>query len=162
MTFSVLLPGPADTWAAGDALGRLAPPGSVVTLQGPLGAGKTAFAQGVARGLDVPGWCYVTSPTYALHNRYEGRLALHHFDLYRLAGPADLEDLGLEDALYGADLCVLEWPDRFFADLPPDRLQVRFGETADGGRILDFESCGPRSAELAAELRRALQGFLRA
>lgn len=161
MTFAVIAPGPADTLAIGDALGRLAPPGTVVTLQGPLGAGKTAFAKGVARGLGVPGWRYVTSPTYALHNEYQGRLTLHHLDLYRLAGPGDLEDLGLEEALYGSDLCVLEWPDRCFEDLPPDRLQVRFEGEPAGGRVLEFQSIGPGSAELASELRRVLGGFLR-
>lgn len=159
MTFEVPSAGADDTLAAGEALGRLARPGLVVLLQGPLGAGKTVFAKGVARGLGVPGWRYVTSPTFALHNVYEGRLRLHHLDLYRLSGAAELEGLGAEEALYGSGVCVLEWPDLFFEDLPPDRLIVRFRWTGpEGGRSLVFESEGPGSGALGRDLCRALAG----
>jgi tRNA threonylcarbamoyladenosine biosynthesis protein TsaE len=105
----------------------------------------------------VPRPEYVSSPTFTLHKRYEGRLTLHHLDLYRLAGGGDLEDLGLDEALFGAGLCVIEWPDRFFSEVPPDRITVRFLLAGPEERTLLFEACGPRSAALACRLADALR-----
>ena len=75
---------PGETLAVGETLGRAARPGQVFALQGDLGTGKTLLTKGIAKGLGVPEWRYVTSPTFAMHNIYEGRLRLHHVDLYRL------------------------------------------------------------------------------
>lgn len=133
---------PEDTLAFGDALGRAARPGLVVVLQGALGAGKTVLAKGMARGLGVAEWRYVTSPTFAIHNVYEGRLRLHHLDLYRLGDAAELEGAGLEEVLYGRDICVIEWPDSFFESLPSDRLLVRFEWGPSGARLLQTEPSG--------------------
>ena len=158
MTLEVLCPSPDDTMALGRALGRVVRPGAVIALQGPLGAGKTLFTKGVAQGLDVPGWQYVTSPTFAIHNVYRGRLKLHHLDLYRLGSSGELEDLGLDDALYGSDVCVLEWPDLFFEDLPRDRVQVQFSWGSSDSRLLRFEARGSESRALIEDLREALRG----
>ncbi|MBE0618203.1 MAG: tRNA (adenosine(37)-N6)-threonylcarbamoyltransferase complex ATPase subunit type 1 TsaE, partial [Proteobacteria bacterium] len=84
MRRSFACPDPEDTLTVGEAIGRAAGPGLVVALQGPLGAGKTLLTKGIARGLGVAQWRYVTSPTFAIHNVYQGRwLRLHHLDLYR-------------------------------------------------------------------------------
>lgn len=120
-----------DTEALGARLGgaaRAAWPaaGPIVLLAGPLGAGKTAFVRGLARGLGLA--ASVKSPTFALHLRHAGAPGLEHLDLYRLRGGADLDELGLSDLLAAPDLVAVEWPDRL-GEL--DAL-----ESALGGRVV--------------------------
>jgi len=115
------------------------------------------LTKGIARGLGVPRWQYVTSPTFALHNVYQGRLRLHHVDLYRLGSAAELEHLGLEEALYGFDACVIEWPDLLLEDLPEEPVLVRFLRGAGEERILEIEAAGESEGEIAREL----EAFLR-
>ena len=107
----------------GAALGRNAPPGTTVLLQGDLGAGKTVFAQGVGRGLDAP--TVVNSPTFVLVNEHlGGRLPMRHADLYRLDDLDLIAELGLDQAAEGGILLV-EWPERGQAALPADHIHVR-------------------------------------
>ena len=103
---------PACTANLAFGLGQKAKPGDIFCLSGQLGAGKTVFAQGLARGLGYEG--RVTSPTFTLMNMYEGgRLPFYHFDLYRLeGGQADLESIGYEDFLYAEGVSLVEWPER--------------------------------------------------
>jgi len=147
---------PEATLRVGDALGRAAQSGTVIALQGPLGAGKTLLTKGIARGLEVPRWRYVTSPTFAIHNVYQGRLRLHHLDLYRLGTEAELEHLGLEEALYGSDACVIEWPEILLEDLPADHIRVRFLWGAGDERILEIEATGPLAETVMQTLNVAL------
>jgi len=149
---------PEETLSLGAAIGAAARPGLVVTLEGGLGAGKTVLAKGIAKGLGVPGWKYVTSPTFALHNVYQGRLLLHHIDLYRLGRAEEIDGLGLDDLLGGSDVCVIEWPDLFWRELPADRLSVRFSWGASDERALDVESSGPLSDEVLKRTARAPNG----
>ena len=148
----VTCPTPEDTLALGTTLGRAARPGLTVLLQGPLGAGKTLLTKGIARGLGVSGWRYVTSPTFAIHNQYGGRLTLHHLDLYRLADGGELEGVGVEEFLYGRDICVIEWPDSFLDELPPDRLWARISGDAEGPRTVALEADGDTAAAVLAEV----------
>jgi tRNA threonylcarbamoyladenosine biosynthesis protein TsaE len=83
-----------ETLALGRRVGALARPGLVLALYGDLGAGKTVFVQGLARGLGVPEKCPVTSPTFTLINEYPGRLRLFHIDLYRISDLVELDDIG--------------------------------------------------------------------
>jgi tRNA threonylcarbamoyladenosine biosynthesis protein TsaE len=99
-----------ETAAAGRDLGRRLTAGSVVLLEGPLGAGKTAFARGLAEGLGCDPED-VSSPTFTIVQEYRGRLRLQHVDLYRLS-PAEVDDLALEDLLEESVMAV-EWPDRW-------------------------------------------------
>ena len=99
---------PAETERIGEALGRIIPAGTIIAYRGNLGAGKTAFTRGLARGLGYTE--AVTSPTYTIVNEYlGGRLPLFHFDMYRLSSSDDLWDIGWEDYLDRNGVCAVEW-----------------------------------------------------
>ena len=139
---------PDQTRALGRRLGELAAPGTVVILDGELGAGKTVFAKGVGDGLGVP--TRVTSPTFQLVALHEGgRLPLWHADLYRLGDASELDVLGLEDAADG--VLLVEWGAGFADELPADHLGVRLDH--DGaGRVIAITASGQRHAHLAEAL----------
>ncbi len=99
----------ADTKRLGELLGRRLHPGDVVAVYGKLGAGKTCFAQGIARGLGVGEDVIVTSPSFVIVGEYRGRHPLYHVDLYRLGDPAEIEALGLEEYVCGDGVTVIEW-----------------------------------------------------
>ena len=120
--YRVTTKSPEDTAKLGERLGLLLQPGAVVCLQGDLGAGKTRFAQGVARGLGVTS--AVTSPTFTIINEYQGRHPVYHMDFYRLSDPLELEDLGYEEYFSGSGITLIEWPERAEDLLPQDRLDV--------------------------------------
>jgi len=110
----------------GEALGARLAPGTLVTLQGDLGAGKTTLVQAICRGYGVVG--EVTSPTFALVHRYEApRSPVHHVDLYRLATPGELDSLGFDELLAEPALTCLEWPERASGRLPAARIDIRLG-----------------------------------
>ena len=99
---------PEETEKVGAALGKILPPGTILAYRGDLGAGKTAFTRGLARGLGYREM--VTSPTYTIVNEYlGGRLPLFHFDMYRLASADDLWDIGWDDYLERGGVCAVEW-----------------------------------------------------
>lgn len=130
----------------GERLGALLRRGDVVLLSGDLGAGKTCFAQGIARGLGVSS--PVTSPSFVLMNEYRGREPLFHVDLYRMADVDELDDLGLWDYA-GRGVLVLEWPERGSELLPGDGLHVDLAHgDSERVRVIRLESRGPRGDEL--------------
>jgi tRNA threonylcarbamoyladenosine biosynthesis protein TsaE len=135
----------------GERLGRALGVGDVVSLVGPLGAGKTTFVQGLARGVGVPPERHVASPTFALVNEHPGRVPLVHADLYRVARPAELVELGLDDAFDRAAVAI-EWLDRFPDAAPADRLELVIAIEADGARLLTLVGAGPRGEALARAL----------
>jgi tRNA threonylcarbamoyladenosine biosynthesis protein TsaE len=94
----------------------------IVTLQGDLGAGKTLLTKGMAKGLDVPDWYYLNSPTFTLINEYRGRLPLYHLDLYRLGDADELFELGFNDYLADPGVLVIEWPEKAEELLPSHNL----------------------------------------
>jgi tRNA threonylcarbamoyladenosine biosynthesis protein TsaE len=128
---------PEETAAAGAALGSTLGPADVVALYGDLGAGKTCFTQGLARGLDVEG--HATSPTFVLVNEYRGRLPVHHVDAYRIASLVELLDLGLLDLLGGEGVTIVEWADRAEALLPERAVRVRIDGVGDEPRTIVVE-----------------------
>jgi tRNA threonylcarbamoyladenosine biosynthesis protein TsaE len=104
---------PEETMNVGELLSRDLRSGAhVFALYGTLGAGKTLLTKGIARGLQVPDWYYVNSPTFTLINEYEGRLPLYHFDLYRLDDQDDLLEIGFEDYVQKPGAVVIEWPEK--------------------------------------------------
>ncbi|MYC31990.1 MAG: tRNA (adenosine(37)-N6)-threonylcarbamoyltransferase complex ATPase subunit type 1 TsaE [Chloroflexi bacterium] len=112
-----------ETRRIGQIIGESASPGDVYLLTGPLGAGKTCLTQGIARGLQVDG--YARSPTFVLMTRYQGRLTLHHADLYRIDHPAEAWDLGFDDIVAaGQDVLIVEWADRADELFPDDALWI--------------------------------------
>src|SRR5512140_946920 len=105
--------GPSETFRIGWILGEILKKGDCVALTGELGAGKTCLTQGIAQGMGVPDCYAVTSPTFTLVNEYPGRNALlYHLDVYRLTGPADLQELGYEEYLLGNGVMVIEWAEK--------------------------------------------------
>ena len=133
---------PAETEAVAERLGKVLMPGTVLAYQGDLGAGKTAFTRGLARGLGATEM--VTSPTYTIVNEYlSGRMPLFHFDMYRLASSDDLWDIGWEDYLERGGVCAVEWSENV-ADALEDAITVcieKLGEdtrriTIEGGEAL--------------------------
>ncbi|MBR4099032.1 MAG: tRNA (adenosine(37)-N6)-threonylcarbamoyltransferase complex ATPase subunit type 1 TsaE [Clostridium sp.] len=118
----------AETEALGERLGQALDPGAVLAYTGDLGAGKTAFTRGLARGLGVKD--RVTSPTFTIVNEYEGgRLPLFHFDLYRLGGEDELFEIGWEDYLARGGVCAVEWSENAAGALddPIIRIDIRRG-----------------------------------
>ena len=108
MNIAYLTNSPMETEAVGEALGKVLPPYTILAYRGDLGAGKTAFTRGLARGLGCGD--QVTSPTYTIVNEYlSGRLPLFHFDMYRLGSSDDLWDIGWEDYLDRGGVCAVEW-----------------------------------------------------
>jgi tRNA threonylcarbamoyladenosine biosynthesis protein TsaE len=111
-----------DTEKLGGILGSLAKAGDVICLDGDLGAGKTTLSQAIARGLEVPDNCYVTSPSFAILHEYEGRIPMYHMDFYRLQDAGEVEDLGFEEYFYLEGLTVIEWSNRAAEILPDERM----------------------------------------
>jgi tRNA threonylcarbamoyladenosine biosynthesis protein TsaE len=145
----------AETRALGRALGREAEGGTVLALTGPLGAGKTQLAKGVAEGLDVRS--VVNSPTFVLMNEHSGRLRLFHVDAYRLGDPEEALAAGLLDERQVSGVTVIEWADRLDGWLPADRLDIVIAPVPgeDRCRILEWRATGPQHAGLVS---RALGG----
>jgi tRNA threonylcarbamoyladenosine biosynthesis protein TsaE len=136
-----------QTVALGRLLGESARAGDVVCLAGGLGAGKTCFVKGMARGMDIveP----IPSPTFNLLLVHSGRLPLYHFDLYRLERPDQLEDIDFfETAEAGGGVTAIEWADRFPQDMPPDRLILEMERLGENDRRLTVFAAGPASSAL--------------
>jgi tRNA threonylcarbamoyladenosine biosynthesis protein TsaE len=130
---ALYVPTPERMRALGRALGQIAEPGDRFLLEGPFGAGKTTFVQGLAEGLDVP--TPVSSPSFVIESQYRGRLALYHIDLYRLdhVEPELLESL--EEHLYGEGVSAVEWAERLPDELRGDANVLRFELEGEGRRV---------------------------
>ena len=137
---------PAETEAVGAALGKILKPGTVIAYRGDLGAGKTAFTRGLARGLGADDM--VTSPTYTIVNEYlGGRCPLFHFDMYRLASSDDLWDIGWEDYLERGGVCAVEWSENV-ADAMEDPIVITIEKLGSDNRRIIIEG-GESLADLS-------------
>ena len=132
-----------QTRALARSFAELLRPGDLLVLVGGLGAGKTAFAQGLGTGLGVTET--ITSPTFALVQSYSGRLDMHHLDVYRLQQLNEALELGLAELLDDDAVVMIEWGDTIAPVLPHDYLEVRLtqGESAES-RVIEFVATGPR------------------
>lgn len=128
---------PAGTEALGQALAQKLTPGAVIAYRGDLGAGKTAFTRGLARGLGI---CEaVTSPTYTIVNEYlSGRMPLFHFDMYRLGSSDELFDIGWDDYLERGGVCAVEWSENV-------------ADAMENAIVVTIEKCGEDSRRITIE-----------
>ncbi len=123
---------PEDTFFLGQKIGKEAKPGSVFTLIGDLGVGKTVFTQGLAKGLgiDEP----VNSPTFTIMQVYEeGRLPFYHFDVYRIGDVSEMDEVGYEDYIYADGICLIEWADLIEEILPGKYTQIKIEKDLEKG-----------------------------
>ena len=131
---------PTETEAIGAALGKIIEPGTVIAYRGDLGAGKTAFTRGLAKGLGCTE--IVTSPTYTIVNEYlGGRIPLFHFDMYRLRSSDDLFDIGWEDYLDRGGVCAVEWSENV-DDAMEDAIYITIEKLGEDARRITIEGGG--------------------
>lgn len=131
----------AETSNAGEKLAEILRAGDVVAFYGELGAGKTAFIRGMARGLGLT--ARVSSPTFTIVNEYLGKIPLFHFDMYRLKDADELFEIGWEDYLERGGVCAVEWSENVAGAFPPETISVRIEKTAENGReiYIDVPAC---------------------
>lgn len=147
MSFRISAPTADKMVELGKSLAQHLCSGDVIVLTGSLGAGKTTFVQGLAKGLDID--TPVQSPTFTLINEHFGRLPLYHMDVYRLANDSDATELGLSEYLNGDGICVLEWAERIEDVLPDDLLQLVLETQDDDSRLISVIAFGVRSSEIS-------------
>ena len=129
-------------------LGQIVEANTLITLSGDLGAGKTTFTQGLARGLGIEK--KVTSPTFTIMKEYKGRLPLYHIDAYRLENIT--QDLGFDEYIESDGVCVIEWANFIEYVLPDELLNIEFTINDDDSRTLKMQGYGDRYEEVIAEL----------
>ena len=121
-----------DTYELGEKIGQMAKPGMVISLTGDLGVGKAVFTQGLAKGLGIEE--PVNSPTFTIVQVYEeGRLPLHHFDVYRIGDIEEMDEIGYEDYFYGEGVCLIEWADLIREILPEQMCRVTIEKDLEKG-----------------------------
>ncbi|MCX7711025.1 MAG: tRNA (adenosine(37)-N6)-threonylcarbamoyltransferase complex ATPase subunit type 1 TsaE [Clostridia bacterium] len=137
-----------ETVDIGTKLGSLLEKGDIICLSGNLGTGKTAFTNGIAAALGIEG--YITSPTFTIVNEYKGRLPLYHFDVYRIADPEEMFEIGFEEYTDGNGVVVIEWPEQIQDILPAERIWVEIKKDLAAGvdtRIITIEFKGKKYSE---------------
>jgi len=142
---------PEQTQELGVNIGKLTLPGDVFLLVGDLGVGKTCLTQGIAWGLGIKE--YAVSPSFMLVRELYGRLPLYHVDLYRLDHVEEIEDLGLDEYLYGGGVCVVEWAEKALALLPLEHLLIKISYITDTERSFWLKPNGQRYLEISRQLR---------
>lgn len=136
-----------ETRRLGERLGRLLKDGDIICLHGELGAGKTSFTQGIAKGMDVAK-AFITSPTFVLVNEYKGAVPLYHIDLYRLNNIDEIEGIGLTEYLKGKGVTVIEWAEKADGLLPEENLSVHLENSGGDKRSFTFKATGKRYEEI--------------
>ncbi|WP_246131940.1 tRNA (adenosine(37)-N6)-threonylcarbamoyltransferase complex ATPase subunit type 1 TsaE [Paenibacillus hemerocallicola] len=150
-TYTFASSGEEQTARLAEALAAKMGAGTVLALDGDLGAGKTRFSQSVARALGVKG--VVNSPTFTIIKEYEGdRLPFYHMDVYRIS-ENEAEELGLDDYFYGAGVTLVEWAELIRGLLPPDHLAVRIRHAGEREREIELTPHGERYAEWCRQLK---------
>src|SRR5689334_13630110 len=144
MLLTLDIPDLEATEAFGRRLGALLFPGAVIALVGQLGAGKTHLTRAVAEGLGVKNPAAVTSPTFVLIQEYPARLPVYHFDAYRLSGPREFAELGVDEYFHGDGVCLVEWADKVEATLPAEHLRVEIQVVDEDRRLFKLTPSGPR------------------
>lgn len=144
---------PEETRAFGERIGRLLTGGEWLALEGNLGAGKTQFIQGVARGLEITDRP-VTSPTFVFVHEFRGRRPFAHVDLFRIEREEDLPDLGILEYLDSPWVVAIEWADKAGRFLPAERLNIRLTNLSETSRRIEVEAAGARAQKILDDLKR--------
>ena len=132
----------AETEKVGEKFSSSLPGGTVVAMYGDLGAGKTAFVRGMARGMGLD--CRVSSPTFTIVNEYLGKRELIHFDMYRLRSSDELFDIGWEDYLARGAVCAVEWSENVEDAFFGDEITVRIEKLSENERKITISEAGER------------------
>ncbi|MEW9676121.1 tRNA (adenosine(37)-N6)-threonylcarbamoyltransferase complex ATPase subunit type 1 TsaE [Lentibacillus sp. L22] len=138
----------SETVTLAQQLAKLLMPGDVITLEGDLGAGKTAFTKGIAKGLGVKRT--VNSPTFTIIKEYQGVLPLYHMDVYRLEDSD--EDIGFSEYFNGEGISIVEWAQFIKEFLPPERLDISLTYLDEHSRLLAFSPYGAHFEKVVAEI----------
>ncbi|NLY44173.1 MAG: tRNA (adenosine(37)-N6)-threonylcarbamoyltransferase complex ATPase subunit type 1 TsaE [Clostridiaceae bacterium] len=136
---------PEDTIKIAYTIGKYLRPGDVICLGGDLGAGKTAFTQGLAKGLGIKE--HVTSPTFTIVNEYYGMMPMYHFDVYRINDPDEMMEIGFDEYVDGDGISVIEWAEKIQDILPPYYLNININkklEEGDNYREIVLEAVGDK------------------
>jgi len=149
--FEFLTHSPEETQELGKRIGQLNQPGDIILLVGGLGSGKTCLTQGIAWGLGIKE--YALSPSFVIIREYKGRLPLYHIDFYRLGRVEEIEDLGLDDYLYGDGVVVVEWAEKGMGLWPPQHLLININFVSEWERRFHFYPQGKRYEEVIQGLR---------
>ncbi len=141
-----------ETQKLGQTLGAEIRQAIIITLTGDLGSGKTAFVQGLAKGLDVSEKYYITSPTFTLINEYPGRHPLYHVDLYRIEHSPELEEIGLDEILQEDAVIAIEWAERLSEETLSSHLDLRLRIINENTRRIDIFAYGHQVGNLLKAL----------
>jgi len=142
-----------QTFALGMAVGKEAGEGDVFALSGELGAGKTCFTGGLARGIGVDENYAITSPTFTLINEYPGRCRFYHFDVYRLNQIDELIDLGYDEYISAKGVVAIEWAEKIKNALPDDTIKVNFAYIDENKRMIRISGPKKRVRELVKDIK---------
>lgn len=146
-----------QTYSIGRAIARRLCPGDILCLVGSLGSGKTALTKGICEGLGIDRR-EVISPTFVLLRNYQGRVAVYHFDLYRMEKADDVLGLGMDEYLYGDGVSIIEWADRLGFLTPVEFLKIELSVRPGTQRQLSFTAVGKRYAKIKEQVREDIGG----
>lgn len=150
-SFKIISGSPEQTQKLGAYIGKIALAGDNFLLVGNLGAGKTCLTQGIAQGLNITE--YAASPSFMLVRELYGRLPLYHIDLYRLDNLEEINELGLDEYLYGKGVCVVEWAEKALSLLPEENLLIEIDYIGESERSFKLKPSGERYREITAKLK---------
>ena len=150
-----------ETQKLGQTLGAGIQQAVIIALTGDLGSGKTAFVQGLARGLDISEKYYITSPTFTLVNEYPGRHPLFHVDLYRIEHAPELEEIGLDEILQEDAVIAIEWAERLSGETLSSHLALRLKMISENTRRIDIFAYGHQAGNLLKALEIQFQENIR-
>ncbi len=137
--FGMLTNSASETMLIGEKLAKGLKPGDIIALSGDLGSGKTTFTKGIGKGLGVKDSKRINSPTFVLIKEYSGKIPLYHLDLYRLDALKEIENLAVEEYIYGTGVTVIEWAEKIKCLLPEKRILVKFKVKGDTKREVVIE-----------------------
>jgi tRNA threonylcarbamoyladenosine biosynthesis protein TsaE len=152
MQRTILISDLLATETFGHRLGALLFPGAVIALVGQLGAGKTHLTRAIAEGLDIKNCALVNSPTFVLIQEYPARLPIYHFDAYRLSGPREFAELGVEEYFRGEGVSIVEWADKVEVTLPQEHLRIEIEIVDENQRRFEIEAVGEQYESLLRQL----------